>query len=781
MNALRQSSSTANAASDAVSYGRRGRDMRQEPRATEQHALEGLRFLAEAGPVLSSSLDYETTLATVARLVVPQLADWCTVHMAEEGGTPRQLVVAHVDPAKVAWARELERRYPPDPNAPRGIPEVLRTGQAVLAPEITDDQLAAGARDPEHLQILRGLGVKSYMAVPLIARGRTLGAISFVSAESGRHYGPADLALAQELARNAALAVDNARLYHDARRAVAQREVAVRLHRQAEQRVRFLAEASGVLASSLDYQATLDRLAQLTVPRLADWCLVDVVEDGGAICQVAVAHADPAKTRLAWELDRRYPDNPDAPEGVPKVIRTGRAELYPEITDDLLRAVARDDEHLAAVRRLGLTSGLIVPLPGRERVLGAISLGTAESGRRLGADDLALAEELARRAASALENARLYRELEDAGRRKDQFLAMLAHELRNPLAPVLTSLHLISRVETRQDRDSVVDVMNRQVRHLARLVDDLLDVSRITRGKVQLQRERLDLSELVRHSVEDRRRTLEEGGLRLVLDVPAAPLWTRGDATRLTQVLHNLLDNATKFTPAGGEVHVRLATDPGARRAVVTVRDTGVGIEAEMLPRLFDVFTQADRTLERTRGGLGLGLALVKGLVGLHGGQVQAASEGAGRGAEFTVRLPLEEGPTTVAQGTTPARPRRQRRRILLIEDNQDAAETLRLVLEMFGHEARVAYSGPDGVRVATAWQPDVVLCDIGLPGMDGYEVARALRQHPRTAGTRLIAITGYGQEQDRRRAHEAGFDTHVIKPVDPAELEALLQSPGGS
>jgi signal transduction histidine kinase/CheY-like chemotaxis protein len=743
--------------------------MPHEPQAPEQQAAEGLLFLAEAGPVLASSLDYEITLASVARLVVPRLADWCTVQIVEEGGLPRQIVVAHVDPAKVEWARELERRYPPDPDSPRGIPAVLRTGQPILAPEITDEQLLAGARDAEHLRILRGLGLKSYMGVPLVARGRTLGAINFVSAESGRRYGPADLALARELARGAALAVDNARLYEEARRAVAEREEAVRLHRHMEERLTLLVEASSRLGCTLQLPDVIAGILDLSHRLIAADAYAIWRHRADAGCWEIVASAG-----LSADYLRKTGQILQAAQGMP---------AEPIVSENVYATTVLEARR-AGYRAEGIVSLAAYPLSIHGQVSGTLVF-YYRSPQRFRDIDVRLGTALANLAGSAIGSADLYTQetqlrlqVEEAGRRKDEFLAMLAHELRNPLAPVLTSLHLINRVETRTERDRVVDVMNRQVRHLARLVDDLLDVSRINRGKIHLKRERLDLTALLRHAVEDRRQTLDAARLRLVLDVPAAPLWARGDATRLAQVLHNLLDNATKFTPAGGEVHVRLAAGRDARQAVLTVRDTGVGIDPEMLPRLFDVFTQADRTLERTRGGLGLGLALVRGLVGLHRGQVQAASAGPGKGAEFTVRLPLEGEAAAAAEPATTAPPTPPRRRVLLIEDNEDAAHTLRLVLEMFGHEVRVAHSGPDGVRTVTAWQPDVVLCDIGLPGMDGYEVARALRRDPRTAGVRLLAITGYGQPQDRRRALEAGFDAHVIKPVDPAELEPLLEPP---
>jgi PAS domain S-box-containing protein len=371
-------------------------------------------------------------------------------------------------------------------------------------------------------------------------------------------------------------------------------------------------------------------------------------------------------------------------------------------------------------------------------------------------------------------------QLAAADRAKDEFLTMLAHELRNPLAPILTGLHIAREAADADTRAQALAAAERQTRHLARLVDDLLDVSRITRGKVEIRGEVLDLARLVRTAAEDRRPVLEQHGLALAVEAPGAPVWVSGDPTRLVQVLNNLLDNAAKFTDAGGRVDVRLAVAPP--EAVVTVRDTGIGIGPEMLPRLFDVFAQADRSLERTRGGLGLGLSVVKGLVALHGGRVEAASAGPGRGAELTVRLPLAREPAAPAPAVAGAGagPHGPRLRVVIVEDSPDSADSLRLLLEVQGHEVRVAHSGPEGVELALAWRPDIVVSDIGLPGLSGFEVARQLRGQPGLEKTLLVALSGYGGEEECRRGREAGFDHYLIKPADPADLRRLLTSRAG-
>ncbi len=376
------------------------------------------------------------------------------------------------------------------------------------------------------------------------------------------------------------------------------------------------------------------------------------------------------------------------------------------------------------------------------------------------------------------ERERLLAELRRLNEAKDEFISVLAHELRNPLAPLLTGLHILRQPQiTPEAREQTRAMMVRQLGQMTHLVDDLLDVSRIGRGKVQLRTERLDLARLVRTAAEDRRPTLEQAGLRLALDVPATPVWVTGDPTRLVQIVNNLLENAVKFSDGGREVAVRVAADAGAGQALLSVRDQGIGIEPDVLPRLFQIFAQGEHGPERSRGGLGLGLALVKGLAELHGGRAEAFSEGPGRGAEFTVRLPLEREPQALTEPPSGAHAAGKRLRVLVVEDNKDAADSMALFLGMLGHEVRLAATGPEGVEAARAWRPDVVLCDIGLPGLDGYGVARELRLHPTTARVRLLALTGYGTEEDRRRSREAGFDHHLVKPADPDELQRLLAS----
>jgi len=367
------------------------------------------------------------------------------------------------------------------------------------------------------------------------------------------------------------------------------------------------------------------------------------------------------------------------------------------------------------------------------------------------------------------------RGLEEAQRQANEFLATLAHELRNPLAPIRSAVSLMQMGGLSDSmREWYGTVIDRQVTHLTRLVDDLLDVSRITSGKLTLQKEPLELARAVESAADASRPLIEARKHVLEVQLPAEPLWVDGDPTRLSQILVNLLNNAAKYTPEGGAIHLSAVRE--GEQVTLRVTDSGLGIPAELLPRVFDLFTQGDRSPERVEGGLGIGLALVRRLVEMHGGSVEAHSAGPGRGSELVVRLPLLDLPREVPPGSD-AEPLQHAgpRRVLVIDDNRDAAEIMTVLLELWGHEVRIAYNGPDALGVAVEYRPDAALLDIGLPGMSGFEVARRLRELPGWDGVMLVAVTGYGQDEDRRRSREAGFDHHLIKPVEPVKLQSLL------
>ena len=376
--------------------------------------------------------------------------------------------------------------------------------------------------------------------------------------------------------------------------------------------------------------------------------------------------------------------------------------------------------------------------------------------------------------------------LREADRRKDEFLAMLAHELRNPLAPIRYGVQMLQMEGLARDQiNKQHEVIGRQISHMGRLLDDLLEISRITRGKIQLKRELVDLRAVARQALDSMRPMIEGRGQNLLYEAPNSPLPVDGDPTRLEQIIRNLLHNANKYTEEGGciKLSLTLETDHGPEwRAVVRVSDSGIGIDPEILPRIFETFVQAEQGLARSQGGLGIGLAMVKNLVQLHGGGVEAHSAGPGRGSEFVVRLPLAaEAMSGLEAPSAPEAPckatRPKPRRVLVVEDNEDAAASLGELLSLWGHEIQTAHDGRHALAAARQWQPEVILLDIGLPGMDGYEVARHLREDPSTSRAVIVALTGYGQEEDRRRAHEAGFDQHLTKPVELEQLQNLLDA----
>ena len=999
----------------------------QRPDDTES-ALRRYAFLAEAGEVLSSSLHYEQTLQDVARLAVPTLGDLCIVDVIE-GGTLRRVAAAHVDPRKSALLDELRRRYPAPEGSPQPAARVIRSGKPELLPEITADIVTAHTRDPEHAALIRAIGVRSHLAVPLVARGSIVGVISLGVTESDWRYGPGDLAFAEDLARRAALAVDNARLYREAQDEIADRrraEAALRLsearfravmeqsplstqifnadgvairvnraweqlwgvtlesipeyniledaqletlgiaplirrafageavylpvvrydphdtipdrswhddparwvsafaypvkdeagavrevvlvhedvtaarnaelklhtseerlrlalaagrmnawdwdlvtdriecsdnaadfwgidvgqasdfravihpddlarvmeaaqtamtgeapyhaeyrllgkdgavrwvqsrgrvergrdgqpvrvlgitvditdHKTAEETLQLLADAGQTLGASLDYHATLQSLTRIAVPRIADWCAVDLLTDSGDLERVAVNHRDPARIAIAAELFRRFPPQRGDADGPWHILQSGEPEWAAEITDEMLAGVARTPEHLDMLRALTLRSAIRVPLVARGSSIGLLTLVHAEGGRRYREADIELAKDLARRAAAAVDNARLYEQLRAEDRRKDEFLATLAHELRNPLAPIRTGLALLRLSRDEEALEKTRQIMERQLVHMVRLVDDLLDHSRVTRGKVQLERERVDLWSIVGAALETSRPALDAAGLQLVVRLPPDPVVLDADRTRLAQVLSNLLNNAAKFTESGGSVEID-AMREGAN-IVVRVSDTGVGIPRDMLGHIFEMFAQVGGSVARSQGGLGIGLTLVKRLVELHGGQVWAESEGPGEGSTFVIRLPVA-APAPSEHELPILQPARDvsttARRILVVDDNADAADTLGALLKLDGHEVRTASNGTAALAVAAELRPHIAFLDIGLPGMSGYELARRLRSEAMPPAMTLVAVTGWGQADDRRQSREAGFDHHLTKPVAPADVQAIVDS----
>lgn len=774
-----------------------------------------LEFLARAGELLSTTLDFDAALTELTHLAVVYLADWCAVDEVGPDGAIRRISVAHPDPSKVELVRALADRYPPDRDAERGLPQVLRSGKPEIVAQIPDEWLVAACRDEEQLRIARALGLKSYIIVPLIARGSILGALSLVSAESGRQYGPEDLAFAEELARRAALALDNARLFGAAESARTAAEAAERgvrdilngigdpfvvhdsewrfrylnaaagevfrvrgrgeptdllgkvlwdvypdllgtryedemrraqrehvttsfeefyrgagtwseircypltnggvatvwkdisARKRAEEALHYLAESSSILASSLEYEKTLASIASLVVPQLADWCAVDILDEGGKLRQLAVAHVDPEKVKWARELNRRYPPDPDAVNGAYHVARTGEPEIYPDIPDEMLVAGAVDEEHLRISRELGLRSAIVVPLTSPNHVVGVLTLVAAESGRRYSQADLALAMELARRAALAVENARLFREAEDSRAYLEEQAAemeMQAEELRTQAAQLeevqaeleesneelhATNIRLVEQTVSAESLRAAAEAANRAksgflatmshelrtpLNALIGYVDLLLagipePIPALARAQVQRMRgasrhllqlieEILSFSRLEagREIAEVELVNLEEllGEVNAIIEPLAAAKRVRFSLPAQSEresietdprKLRQILINVLgNAVKFTADGEVHLALEVVEDRICFRIRDTGLGIAPEDQEAIFEPFRQLDDRKTRGAEGTGLGLAVSRRLALLLGGELTVESE-VGKGSTFLLRLPLHFQP----------------------------------------------------------------------------------------------------------------------------------------
>ncbi|HEX8560478.1 MAG TPA: PAS domain S-box protein [Pyrinomonadaceae bacterium] len=548
--------------------------------------------------------------------------------------------------------------------------------------------------------------------------------------------------------------------------------------KRAEGRLRFLAEASRVLGSTLDYETTLEGLARLAVEAMADYCLVDLVDDDGRARRVAATHRDPALRPLVERL-REFPPGPQS-AGVPRVLRTGRPEAVPEVTRESLPALARDAEHARVLEELGLKSFLTVPLVARGRTIGALTFASTRAARAYAPGDVAYAEEIASRAALAIENARLYGRAQEVNRAKDEFLATLSHELRTPLTPILGWTHMIRSGRLGGDETvQGIRVIEKNSQSLSRLINDLLDMSSILSGKMRIERAPVELSSVVREAADTVRPQADARAVALDVETDGAAV-VSGDRTRLVQVFWNLLHNAVKFSPEGGRVLVRVGGRDGAAR--VEVEDDGSGIAPEFLPHVFERFRQADMGTTRAHGGLGLGLALVKSFVEAHGGRVAAESAGEGRGSRFTVALPAAEGAggarrqsDDLAPGAAESRPG-ESRRVLLVEDAPDTLDMLHVAFEARGYVTTACATPEEALSVAESGRFDIIVSDIGLPRIDGYELIGRLRELPQLRETPALALTGYAAQRDAEAALAAGFDAHVAKPVDPAELAERME-----
>jgi PAS domain S-box-containing protein len=739
------------------------------------------RFLAEASTTLSSSLDYETTLATVARLAVPHFADWCGIDMADEEGTLRRLVVAHVDPAKIEWAHEIYQLYPPDPADPTGLYHILRTGEPQFYPDITDELLVAGARDEKHLEIMRQIGFRSVMLVPLKVRERVLGIITFVNTETSRHHTTEDLARAEDLARRAALAVENARLY------------------RAERQTREAAERTSDRLARL--QAVSTALSQALTPQQV---ATAVIEHGISSLNAhagTVVLLDEAGTQL--EIVATVGFKPEVVEGWKQFALASPVPLADAVRERLpvlVESVADSNERYPMLGQLASVTGsralVALPLIVKGRTIGAMGLSFPRA-QSFGEDDRAFMLALAQQCAQALERARLYEteqrlraEAETANRLKDEFLATVSHELRTPLTAIVGWSSMLRTGDFDQPTTArAIETIERNALAQTQIIEDLLDVSRIITGKVTLDPRPVELTSIVEAALDSVRPAATTKGLTLksetVADVGLAAVW--GDPARLQQVMWNLLANAVKFTPAGGEVAVRLSRAGAHVR--IAVADTGQGISRDFLPYVFDRFRQADGTITRTHGGLGLGLAIVRHLVEIHGGTVTAESAGEGRGATFIIELPVADADrgaaeaqklsASLAEVAAAVNPVTQLTdlRVLVVDDEPDARLLLKTIMEQSGAKVRAAASASEALAALKEFKPDILVSDIGMPQEDGYALLRHVRALDPEEGGRIpaVALTAYAQEDDRMRALLAGFQVHVAKPINPQELVAVI------
>lgn len=488
---------------------------------------------------------------------------------------------------------------------------------------------------------------------------------------------------------------------------------------------------------------------------------------------VVIIHHDHRREDIPSLVGRRRYDAYGP--AVAEALRTRRTVVVNDV-DSAPEHHGSDPSHL---REAGTGAYMAVTLVKEQRISAYMAVHQT-APRIWSVDDLALLEETAERTWAAVQRARAEAALRDADRRKDEFLATLAHELRNPLAPVRNSLQILRLSQPGSlAASNAMAIMERQVRHMVRLIDDLLDVSRISLGKLELHTERVALQDVLESAIEGVQPFIDAARHTMTLQQPAEPLYVDADVTRFGQVIGNLLHNAAKYTPDGGAIDIRVQQDGNS--AVISIEDSGVGISPESLPHVFELFTQAaGSSLERSQGGLGIGLSIARRLVEMHGGSVDAASAGPGRGALFRVQLPLASPPSACAdhsEGESSRSGESSTRRILVVDDSADVADSLAGMLTLWGHEIRAAYGGSEGLALAKDFEPSVVFCDIGMPGMNGYEVAKRLRTDERLANTFLVAVTGWGAEEDRQKALEAGFDVHLSKPVEPDAVQALLQA----
>lgn len=776
-------------------------------------------FLAQASTLLAASLDYETTLTNVAKLIVPELADWCLIDLMAEDMIER-VAVAHIDPNQVELAHQRPRYYFLDPNATYGVCRVLRTGQSELYAHIVEEGIVETAIgltaaqsfslnqsqnfDPKQLQILPEIGCKSAMIVPLLARGQILGAITLVASDSERQYESSDLALAEDLANRAALAVDNARIHREAQRA---RQAAER----SANRTALLQRITAALSESLTIaQVAKVVVTQGTASLGAAAGVIALLSHSDDILQIVQAVGYPQDIIDSWQQFHL-----DTPAPLSDTVRTGEA-IFLENQTVFLAAYPDLQEMIA---RTPYQSWASIPLIIEGYPVGGMGL-SFEQPRYFSDDDRNFMRSLAQQCAQAMERAYLYEAeqsartaseaarsaAEAANRMKDEFLAIVSHELRTPLNSILGWAQLLrSRKFDPTKTAAAIETIERNARSQNQLIEDILDVSRMLRGKLKLEIRSVDLVALIEAVIESGRPAATAKAIQVEFVVEIKIGAISGDWNRLQQVVWNLLSNAIKFTPAGGRVEIRLSAaekflDEDDSQSTATacvqiqVTDTGQGINPEFLPYVFEQFRQADSGTTRAYGGLGLGLAIARYLVELHGGKVWAESPGKGLGARFTVQLPLLSGSpalSKLAHNTPEALPldfstplplattaaRLDGLQVLVVDDEADTREFLRAVLEEYGAKVTAVGSAAEALLTLASDRPDAIVSDIGMPEQDGYSLIRQVRDWETQTGWQIpaLALTAYARDEDCHQALLAGFQKHVTKPVEPAYLVEVL------
>lgn len=541
-----------------------------------------------------------------------------------------------------------------------------------------------------------------------------------------------------------------------------------------EERLRFLVESMKILSITMDFHERLREKAKLTVPSLADWCAIDLVTESGFF-RAAHVHRKEADRTAFEHAYERFPESLIGPGNLRSIVAHSTPLFYHTITDDLLKKSASTQEEARAMRALSLSSMMILPIASSGRVLGTMSLAYTTSGRIYTESDLYFMQEFCSHLGVLLDNARLYEEVRKHNQAKDAFIATLSHELRNPLAPIKSSLEILRTFhQLGASEEEQVGIIEHQFDHMTRLLNDLLTVTRFTQNQIRLEKERLDLRALIESTARANQYFVASKNISLTFDVLPEAVEVLGDRTRLQQAITNLLNNAVKFTPSGGVIVLELARE--GSEAKIRVRDSGAGIEPDDLKHLFELHFSSQRR-SRPNAGLGIGLVLVREIVKLHEGTVSAYSEGPGKGSVFTIVLPVAV-PASPKPPEPPAAPRVSTTcKVLVVDDNDAAAKGIGMLLEHSGHVTKLAHDGRSALELAREFEPSMVLLDIGLPDVDGYEVARRMREIFGTMRPTIVALTGYGQDEDKRKAKKAGFDHHLTKPVSFSQIQAILDT----